>query len=165
MEEVFFSFKIDKFKTLFLQIIRCQAYGSRQKTQRLILDDGSHSSVTGKLFNETVNVSLGLKCIEFNRALFQILVHLNNRCLPDVLNDIVIHGSHDPEEYSFLEEIHILRRLQATYFACRNWVDSKSAINIQSWKVADFFIINHGDLRRMVPFFDLLQVKLSMNHF
>ena len=90
------------------------------------------------------------------------MVHLNNRCLPDVLNDIVIHGSHDPEEYSFLEEIHILRRLHATYFACRNWVESKSAINIQSWKVADFFIINHGDLRRMVPFFDLLQVKQNI---
>ena len=142
----------------FLQIIRCQALGSRQKTQRIILDDGSHSSVTGKLFNETVNVSWSKiqyqKCISF----FKILVHLNNRCLPDVLNDIVIHGSHDPEEFSFLEEVHILRRLQATYFACRNWVETKSAINIQSWKVGDFFIINHGDLLRMVPSFNLLQV-------
>ena len=42
----------------------------------------------------------------------QILVHLNNRCLPDVLNDIVVHGAHDPEEFPFLEELHVLRRLQ-----------------------------------------------------
>ena len=42
----------------------------------------------------------------------QILVHMNNRCIPDVLNDIVTHGAHDPEEFPFLEEIHVLRRLQ-----------------------------------------------------
>ena len=86
------------------------------------------------------------------------MVHLNNRCLPDVLNDIVTHGAHDPEEFPFLEEIHVLRRLQATYYACRNWVDTKSAMNIQAWKVGDFFIINHSDLTRMLPYFDLLQV-------
>ena len=91
----------------------------------------------------------------------QILVHLNNRCLPDVLNDIVTHGAHDPEEFPFIEEIHILRRLQATYFACRNWVETKSSINIQAWKVSDFFIINHSDLARMLPSFDLLQVHFG----
>ena len=92
-----------------------------------------------------------------------------------MLNDIVSHGVHDPEEFPFLEEMHILRRLQvrhdelvdylvnlvfplqATLFACRNWVEAKSAANIQAWKVADFFIINHGDLSRMLPSFDLLQ--------
>ena len=89
----------------------------------------------------------------------QSLVHLNNRCIPDVLNDIVSHGSHDPEEFPFLEEVHILRRMQATLFACRNWVDIKSAMNVQAWKVADFFIINHGDLARMLPSFDLLQAS------
>ena len=41
-------------------MIRCQAYGSRQRTQRIILDDGTHSSVTGKLFNETVNVRINV---------------------------------------------------------------------------------------------------------
>ena len=112
-------------------------------------------------------------------------MHLNNRCIPDVLSDIVSHGVHDPEEFPFLEEVHILRRLQVSYrqcmqlqsslkvcysypfpcqatlFACRNWVEAKSASNIQAWKVADFFIINHGDLSRMLPSFDLLQVLLN----
>ena len=45
----------------------------------------------------------------------QILVHMNNRCIPDVLNDIVTHGAHDPEEFPFLEEIHVLRRLQVIF--------------------------------------------------
>ena len=48
-------------------------------------------------------------------CVLQILVHLNNRCLPDVLNDIVVHGAHDPEEFPFLEELHVLRRLQVRH--------------------------------------------------
>ena len=52
-----------------------------------------------------------------------------------------------------------------------NWVESKSAANVQAWnvrilartdltvvQVADFFIINHGDLAKMTPVFDLLQI-------
>ena len=50
------------------------------------------------------------------RKLLQSLVHLNNRCLPDILLDIVSHGAHDPEEFPFLEEMHVLRRLQASSF-------------------------------------------------
>ena len=60
-----------------------------------------------------------------------------------------------------------------------NWVEAKSATNVQAWnvsqvysvtfkqlvflplKVSDFFIINHGDLAKMTPIFDLLQVKLT----
>jgi hypothetical protein len=45
----------------------------------------------------------------------QSLVHLNNRCLPDILQDIVSHGAHDPEEFPFLEEMHVLRRLQVRF--------------------------------------------------
>ena len=45
-------------------MIRCQAYGSRQRTQRIILDNGAHSSVTGKLFNETVNVTIKTFCVK-----------------------------------------------------------------------------------------------------
>ena len=106
-----------------VQMIRCQAYGSRPRTQRIILEDGSHSSVTGKLFNETVNVRFppqtmlnnAVQWSELEFYVLQILVHLNNRCLPDVLNDIVVHGAHDPEEFPFLEELHVLRRLQVRH--------------------------------------------------
>ncbi len=49
--------------------------------------------------------------------------------------------------------------MQATLFAVRNWVESRSAAYLQSWKVGDFFIINHGDLTRIFPSFDLLQVN------
>ena len=38
-------------------MVRCLASASRQKTMRGILESGTHSSVTGNLFNETVNVS------------------------------------------------------------------------------------------------------------
>ena len=39
-------------------------------------------------------------------------MHLNNRCLPDIMDDIVNHGSHDAEEFPFAEEQQILRRLK-----------------------------------------------------
>ena len=39
------------------QMIRCHAHAVRSKTQRIILECGSHASTTGKLFYETVNVS------------------------------------------------------------------------------------------------------------
>ena len=42
-------------------------------------------------------------------------------------------------------------------------METKSAINIQSWKVGDFFIINHADLARMLPAFDLLQIADHKN--
>ena len=118
-------------------MVRSLAASSRPKTQRVILDDSSHSSITGKLFNETVNVSSNcslrsketsiitpfydnwvLPCTFAAKVTYcctlQSLVHLNNRCIPDVLNDIVSHGLHDPEEFPFLEEMHILRRLQVS---------------------------------------------------
>ena len=40
-----------------------------------------------------------------------------------MIRDFVNHGTHDPEEYPFLEELHALRRLLATLFAMRNWED------------------------------------------
>ena len=64
------------------------------------------------------------------------------------------HGVHDPEEFPFLEEVHILRRLQvlvskiiliilffiidfqATLFAVVNWVEAKSASHVQAWNVS-----------------------------
>jgi len=130
-----------------LQMVRCLAVSSRSKTSHVVLGDQSQSSLAGKHFNQTINC----------------LVHLNNRCIPDVLRDIVDHGTHDPEEFPFLEEIHVLSRLQASLFAIRNWVESKSAATIQSWKVADFFLINHGDLLRLLPPFDLLQISPHNN--
>ena len=54
---------------------------------------------------------------------FQCIVRLNNRCHPDMIRDFVNHGTHDPEEYPFLEELHALRRLLATLYAMRNWED------------------------------------------
>ena len=70
-----------------------------------------------------------------------------------------------------------MSRVQATLYAVSNWVEAKSASNIQAWnvshlssdlstiklppKVADFFIVNHGDLAKMTPIFDLLQVALT----
>ena len=48
--------------------------------------------------------------------------------------------------------------LQATLYTVQNWVESRSAEYIQSWRVGDFFIINHADLARIYPSFDLLQV-------
>jgi hypothetical protein len=48
-------------------------------------------------------------------------------------------------------------------FAVRNWVESRSAAYLQSWKVGDFFIINHGDLTRIFPSFDLLQVQNAID--
>ena len=39
-----------------IMMIRCLAQAVRPKTQRIILDCGAHSSTTGKLFAETVNV-------------------------------------------------------------------------------------------------------------
>ena len=38
-----------------------------------------------------------------------------------MIRDFVNHGTHDPEEYPFLEELHALRRLLATLYAMRNW--------------------------------------------
>ena len=64
------------------------------------------------------------------------------------------HGVHDPEEFPFLEEVHILRRLQvlvskiiliilffiidfqATLFAVVNWDEAKSASHVQAWNVS-----------------------------
>ena len=42
---------------LLFQMVRSLAASSRPKTQRVILEDSAHASLTGKLFNETVNVS------------------------------------------------------------------------------------------------------------
>ena len=34
------------------------------------------------------------------------------------MNDIVSHGVHDPEEFPFLEELHVLRRLKVDLVHC-----------------------------------------------
>ncbi len=39
---------------------------------------------------------------------FQSTARLNNRCHPDMLRDFVEHGTHDPEEYPFSEEIQVI---------------------------------------------------------
>ena len=39
------------------QMLKSLAASSRAKTQRVVLGDGDHCSVTGKLFVDTINVS------------------------------------------------------------------------------------------------------------
>ncbi|XP_023344731.1 uncharacterized protein LOC111713966 [Eurytemora carolleeae] len=125
-----------------LQVLRSLALSIRPKPQRVLQDDLSLATLAGSYFKKTINS----------------LVHFNNLCLPDIMNDIVSHGVHDPEEFPFLEELHVLRRLKATLYTVQNWVESRSAEYIQSWRVGDFFIINHADLARIYPSFDLLQI-------
>ena len=94
----------------------------------------------------------------------QLLVHLNNRCIPDVLNDIVTHGAHDPEEFPFLEEQSILRRLEATLFSLRNWSVTRSKFSLNNWQVKDFVLITQGDLLNTKDCYTLLQVILQSEY-
>ena len=86
------------------------------------------------------------------------MARLNNRCHPDELRDFVEHGSHDPEEYPFLEEQSVLRRLEATLFSLRNWSVTKSKAALNNWHVRDFILITQGDLLNTQDCYKLLQV-------
>ena len=76
-----------------------------------------------------------------------------------MIRDFVEHGSHDPEEYPFLEEMHALRRLLATLHALRNWANSRATATLNAWKVKDFLLITQGDLVNVEDCFKILQVK------
>ena len=82
-----------------------------------------------------------------------------NRCHPDELRDFVEHGSHDPEEFPFMEEQSILRRLEATLFTLRNWSVTKSKAAVNNWHVRDFVLITQGDLLNTQDCYTLLQVS------
>ena len=86
------------------------------------------------------------------------MARLNNRCHPDELRDFVEHGSHDPEEFPFLEEQSVLRRLEATLFSLRNWSVTKSKAALNNWHVRDFVLITQGDLLNTQDCYKLLQV-------
>ena len=88
----------------------------------------------------------------------QCMARLNNRCHPDELRDFVEHGSHDPEEFPFLEEQSILRRMEATLFSLRNWSVTKSKAALNNWHVKDFVLITQGDLLNSQDCYTLLQV-------
>ena len=90
---------------------------------------------------------------------FQCITRLNNRCHPDELRDFVEHGSHDPEEFPFMEEQSILRRLEATLFTLRNWSVTKSKAAVNNWHVRDFVLITQGDLLNTQDCYTLLQVS------
>ena len=68
------------------------------------------------------------------------------------------HGTHDPEEFPFLEEQSILRRLEATLFSLRNWSVTRSKFSLNNWQVKDFVLITQGDLLNTKDCYTLLQV-------
>ncbi|CAB4056479.1 unnamed protein product [Lepeophtheirus salmonis] len=76
----------------------------------------------------------------------KILSSCNNRCNPDVLRNFVEHGTHDPEDISFLEELHVLRRLQATLFCIRNWACQKGEAALRAWQFKDFLMTTQNDI-------------------
>ena len=51
-----------------------------------------------------------------------------------MIRDFVNHGTHDPEEYPFLEELHALRRLLAALFAMRNWDDNRWVFSLSKMR-------------------------------
>ena len=91
---------------------------------------------------------------------FHCITCLNNRCHPEELRDFVEHWSQDPEEFPFMEEQSILRRLEATLFTLRNWSVTKSKAAVNNWQVRDFVLITQGDLLNTQDCYTLLQVSL-----
>ena len=95
-------------------------------------------------------------CKNTLRVIVLLLQHLQGVTLTVIVfSPQVSHGVHDPEEFPFLEEVHILRRLkvsdhdnhhhhqrhnpynpQATLYAVVNWVEAKSASHVQAWNVS-----------------------------
>ena len=76
-----------------------------------------------------------------------------------MIRDFVEHGSHDPEEFPFLEELHALRRLLATLYCLRNWATTKAHATLHTWQVRDFLLITQADLLNMEDCFVILQVS------
>ena len=79
-----------------------------------------------------------------------------------MIRDFVNHGTHDPEEYPFLEELHALRRLLATLFALRNWAESRAQSTLHTWQMRDFLLITQVDAQNIEDCFEILQVVLPV---
>ena len=77
-----------------------------------------------------------------------------------MIRDFVNHGTHDPEEYPFLEELHALRRLLATLFALRNWAESRAQSTLHTWQMRDFLLVTQVDVQNIEDCFEILQVLL-----
>ena len=122
---------------------------------------GSYDPKRVSLHKETVQFECYLPPLIFVLYFsnFQCITRLNNRCHPDELRDFVEHGSHDPEEFPFMEEQSILRRLEATLFTLRNWSVTKSKAAVNNWHVRDFVLITQGDLLNTQDCYTLLQVS------
>ena len=75
-----------------------------------------------------------------------------------MIRDFVEHGTHDPEEFPFLEEIHALRRLVATLFSLRNWSTARAYATLHTWHVRDFILITQVDMANFMDCFTILQV-------
>ena len=163
-----------------LQFLACLSESTRAKTTAVDVQgmkNGSQASMTGKLFYDTLKVSLSttdvidhteselgsIGYVVFGAALpslhgFQCIIRLNNRCHPDMIRDFVNHGTHDPEEYPFLEELHALRRLLATLFALRNWAESRAQSTLHTWQMRDFLLVTQVDVQNIEDCFEILQV-------
>jgi len=129
-----------------LQYLTCLAESSRAKLKAIEvteMNSGTTVSQPGNLFYDTL----------------KSITRLNNRCHPDELRDFVEHGSHDPEEFPFMEEQSILRRLEATLFTLRNWSVTKSKAAVNNWHVRDFVLITQGDLLNTQDCYTLLQLS------
>ena len=163
-----------------LQFLACLSESTRAKTTAVDVQgmkNGSQASMTGKLFYDTLKVSLsttyvldqteselGMICHLRGSIIslhgFQCIIRLNNRCHPDMIRDFVNHGTHDPEEYPFLEELHALRRLLATLFALRNWAESRAQSTLHTWQMRDFLLVTQVDVQNIEDCFEILQVLL-----
>eukprot|EP00094_Tigriopus_californicus_P002786 TCALIF_02688-PA protein Name:"Similar to CCDC142 Coiled-coil domain-containing protein 142 (Homo sapiens)" AED:0.06 eAED:0.03 QI:0/0.87/0.77/0.88/0.87/0.88/9/28/508 len=129
-----------------MQFMGCLSESSRSKTVALTVPttrSGTLVSKTGKLFYDTL----------------KSIVRLNNRTHPDMIRDFVEHGSFDPEEFPFQEEISVLRRLSATLFCLRNWANSRAHSTLHTWQVQDFLLITQCDLLNMEDCFGILQME------
>ena len=156
-----------------LQYLTCLAEASRTKIKPLEVTDmisGTMVTRPGKLFYDTLKVRImqwwlfmwPKQCCQNDHFIsLQCMARLNNRCHPDELRDFVEHGGHDPEEFPFLEEQSVLRRLEATLFSLRNWSMTKSKAALNNWHVRDFVLITQGDLLNAQDCYKLLQVIIE----
>eukprot|EP00095_Tigriopus_kingsejongensis_P009268 maker-scaffold361_size196684-snap-gene-0.20 protein:Tk09268 transcript:maker-scaffold361_size196684-snap-gene-0.20-mRNA-1 annotation:"hypothetical protein TcasGA2_TC011954" len=169
---------VDKF-------LRCLSESSRAKTMTTTVPtmrSGTLVSNTGRLFYDTLKDDFWNQCwltqprskpcssdysglemyyqsLQENQLGRESIVRLNNRTHPDMIRDFVEHGSFDPEEFPFLEEVSVLRRLSTTLYCLRNWAVSRGQATLQTWNVQDFLIITQGDLLNVEDCFGILQME------
>ena len=79
-----------------------------------------------------------------------------------MMKDFVEHGTHDPEEFPFMEEIQALKRLESTLFTLRNWAAYRANCTLHNWHVDEFLLISQCDLHNVInDCFNLLQVRFK----